>query len=510
MKKLTLLATAFLAFLIALPLMAAAFVVSSAPAVAQAVQCTSVALPATGQWRPPFQQAYTVSARGFGSQFHPIYQEWRAHTGQDMSSLPGPGPVVAVSQGTVVSAGVAGGYGNLVVVDHGSGVSTYYAHLASIASNITAGASVWTGQQLGVEGTTGTSTGNHLHFEVRQNGTPIDPVPFMLERGAPLNGKAVAPSSPPGTGPSDPGGQQGGIGFELPPPGTPRLNSLNNPPLPIPADIKALYVAAAEKYHLPWTLLAGIGMEETAHGRNNTTSSAGAQGLMQFMPATWATYGVDGDGDGRADIHNNADSAMSAANYLTASGVTAGPVGVRRAIFAYNHADWYVNDVLYYAAAYGGGLVPGDPSDCGPGGVGNPNLPPLDNAKITSLLTWAQSHLGDPYIFGANGPNAWDCSSFTQAAYAHIGIAIPRTATAQRNWLAAGNGFRVPAGQEQPGDLLFVDSYLGPNQIGHVMIIFDPAKHLTVEAGGTKVGNYDYQHWDQSSIREVWRVGATS
>ncbi|MCA0323820.1 MAG: NlpC/P60 family protein, partial [Actinobacteria bacterium] len=97
-----------------------------------------------------------------------------------------------------------------------------------------------------------------------------------------------------------------------------------------------------------------------------------------------------------------------------------------------------------------------------------------------------------------------------QAAYAHIGIAIPRTATAQRNWLAAGNGFRVPAGQEQPGDLLFVDSYLGPNQIGHVMIIFDPAKHLTVEAGGTKVGNYDYQHWDQSSIREVWRVGATS
>ena len=374
MKKLTLLATAFLAFLIALPLMAAAFVVSSAPAVAQAVQCTSASLPATGEWRPPFQQAYTVSARGFGSQFHPIYQEWRAHTGQDMSSLPGPGPVVAASQGTVVSAGVAGGYGNLVVVDHGSSVSTYYAHLASIAPNVTAGATVWTGQQLGVEGTTGTSTGNHLHFEVRQNGTPIDPVPFMLERGAPLNGKAVAPSSPPGTGPSDPGGQQGGIGFALPSPGTPRLNSLNNPPLPIPADIKTLYVAAAEKYHLPWTLLAGIGMEETAHGRNNTTSSAGAQGLMQFMPATWATYGVDGDGDGRADIHNNADSAMSAANYLTASGVTAGPVGVRRAIFAYNHADWYVNDVLYYAAAYGGGLVPGDPSDCGPGGVGNPNL----------------------------------------------------------------------------------------------------------------------------------------
>ena len=114
-----------------------------------------------------------------------------------------------------------------------------------------------------------------------------------------------------------------------------------------------------------------------------------------------------------------------------------------------------------------------------------------------------------PYVFGANGLDAWDCSSFTQAAYAQIGISIPRTASAQRNWLAAGNGFRVPAGQERPGDLLFVDSYLGPNQIGHVMIVFDPATHLTVEAGGAKVGNYDYSNWADHHIYEFWRVGAT-
>ena len=108
-------------------------------------------------------------------------------------------------------------------------------------------------------------------------------------------------------------------------------------------------------------------MEETGHGRNNRTSSAGAQGLMQFMPATWRSMGVDGDGDGRADIHNDADSVHSAANYLTKSGVTTGAAGVRRALFAYNHVDWYVNDVLYYAARYGGGTVPGDPNDCGAG-----------------------------------------------------------------------------------------------------------------------------------------------
>ena len=70
MKKLTAAATAFLAMLIALPLMTAAFVVSSAPAVAQAVQCTTAGLPPTGAWRPPFQQAYAVSPRGFGLEFH--------------------------------------------------------------------------------------------------------------------------------------------------------------------------------------------------------------------------------------------------------------------------------------------------------------------------------------------------------------------------------------------------------------------------------------------------------
>ena len=510
MKKLTVLVTAFLALLIALPLTMAAFVVSSTPAAAQTVQCTTVGLPPTGQWRPPFQQAYTVSARGFGIKFHPIHQQWRMHTGQDMSSLPDAGPVVAVARGTVATAGSSDGYGNLVVIDHGEGVSTYYAHLASISPEVTPGASVWMGQQVGVEGTTGTSTGNHLHFELRKDGTPIDPVPFMLEHGAPLNGQPVAASIPPGTGPTDPAGLQGGIGFELPSPGTPRLNSLGNPPLSIPATIKDVYTAAADRYHLPWTLLAGIGMEETAHGRNNTTSSAGAQGLMQFMPTTWAAYGVDGDGDGRADIRNNADSVMSAANYLTASGVTAGVEGVRRALFAYNRADWYVNAVLYYAAAYGGGLVAGDPSDCGPGGEGNPNLPPIDGPKIQAMLQWAQSQVGDPYVFGANGPDAWDCSSFTQAAYAQIGIAIPRTASAQRNWLSAGNGFRVPPGQEQPGDLIFIDSYLGPNQIGHVMLVSDPAKHLTIEAGGSHVDNYDYNRWANNHIREFWRVGATT
>ena len=76
--------------------------------------------------------------------------------------------------------------------------------------------------------------------------------------------------------------------------------------------------------------------------------------------------------------------------------------------------------------------------------------------------------------------------------FAQIGITLPRTAAAQQNWVAQGNGYQVPLGQERPGDLVFTDSYLAPNRVGHVMIVFDPAEHLTIESGGSRVGHYDY------------------
>ncbi|MFC3689265.1 peptidoglycan DD-metalloendopeptidase family protein [Aquipuribacter hungaricus] len=490
-----------------------------------------------GEWRVPFEQAYTVSNRGFGRQFHPIHREWRPHTGQDLVSRPGPGPVVAASAGLISRAGDGGAYGNVVDIDHGGGISTRYAHLASIDPAVSAGAQVSTGQRLGVEGSTGTSTGNHLHFEVLRHGTAVDPVAFMAQRGAPLDGTAVPPraSAPDDVPPAgtvltgsllagtatqpDASGEagEGGVGFELPPAGQPRKASVINAPVPVPADVEALYRAAAERYAIPWTVLAGIGMAETAHGRLTATSSAGARGLMQFMPATWTTMGVDGDGDGRADITNDADSVHSAAHYLTVSGLTEGPDGVRAALFAYNRADWYVNDVLAYAHAYGGGNVLGDLTDCGPGTTstaagGNPLLPPIDDARVVTMLTWAHAQDGEPYVFGANGPDSWDCSSFTQTALAQIGISAPRTAAAQRDWLAAGNGYRVQLGQERPGDLVFWDSYLGPDRIGHVMLVADPATFSTIEARDRRdgTGTFSYADGPERNRFEIWRVGNLS
>jgi hypothetical protein len=120
----------------------------------------------------------------------------------------------------------------------------------------------------------------------------------------------------------------------------------------LPASLRSLYMrGAATCPGLPWNVLAGIGQVETDHGQNKNVSSAGAMGPMQFMPATWAVYGVDGDGDGVANILDQADAIFSAAHYLCADG-GGNSATLYQAIFAYNHSDFYVNTVLGVAAQY--------------------------------------------------------------------------------------------------------------------------------------------------------------
>jgi hypothetical protein len=103
---------------------------------------------------------------------------------------------------------------------------------------------------------------------------------------------------------------------------------------------------------LSWTVLAAIGQIESSHGRNVGPSSAGAMGPMQFMPATWRSYGVDGDGDGKADIMNPFDAVPTAARYLCANGAGRGGSSLSNAIWHYNHSQSYVNGVLSLAHAY--------------------------------------------------------------------------------------------------------------------------------------------------------------
>ena len=121
----------------------------------------------------------------------------------------------------------------------------------------------------------------------------------------------------------------------------------------IPAGYLRLYRAAATTCQgLPWAVLAAIGAVETGHGTNVAVSSAGAMGPMQFMPDTWRAYGIDADHDGKADIMDPVDAVYSAARYLCASGAGRGGQSLYEAIFAYNHADWYVREVVALALRY--------------------------------------------------------------------------------------------------------------------------------------------------------------
>jgi hypothetical protein len=123
----------------------------------------------------------------------------------------------------------------------------------------------------------------------------------------------------------------------------------------IPPFLLPIYQAAGVQYGIRWEILAAINEIETDYGRNLNVSSAGAVGWMQFMPATWEMYGTDANHDGTRDPYNPVDAIFATARYLKAAG---GETDINRAIFAYNHADWYVDSVLLRSR-----LISGLPAD---------------------------------------------------------------------------------------------------------------------------------------------------
>lgn len=145
---------------------------------AAALEAELAARPATGQ-QPSDGLGRPVAGpvtSPYGYRVHPIFGTKKLHTGWDLSAGSGQ-PIVASASGTVVSAGPRGGYGNAVVIDHGGGLATLYAHQSSVA--VSSGQSVERGQVIGYIGCTGYCTGPHLHFEVRVGGRPVDPSGYV-------------------------------------------------------------------------------------------------------------------------------------------------------------------------------------------------------------------------------------------------------------------------------------------------------------------------------------------
>jgi hypothetical protein len=129
----------------------------------------------------------------------------------------------------------------------------------------------------------------------------------------------------------------------------------SHPPTGMPSSYLALFQESAAQYcpGLSWTVLAAIGQIESGDGANTGPSSAGALGPMQFLPSTWQIWGIDGFGEtGPPDIMNPYDAVPSAARLLCGSGAAQGGQALRQAIFAYNHATWYVDEVLTLASEY--------------------------------------------------------------------------------------------------------------------------------------------------------------
>src|SRR5579859_11100 len=267
----------------------------------------------------------------------------------------------------------------------------------------------------------------------------------------------------------------------------------------IPADYLKLFQQAGHIYGVPWTLLAGIGEVESNFGRSNMPgvhsgqNGFGAAGPMQIgiggaagntwggapvHPAGEQAGGVSTDfnHDGTASVYDPADAIAGAAKYLLAHGVLTDPSG---AIFAYNHLTSYVQAVLHWAGVYAGGAFTATaPQQCltGVAAVGSQ----VPNQAVATAIGFARQQIGKPYLFGGTGPDAFDCSGLVMMAYRAAGIFIPRTSEQQWTW-----GPRVPAGQEQPGDLvLFAGSDGTLTSPGHVGLVIGQGEMIEAYATG--------------------------
>jgi cell wall-associated NlpC family hydrolase len=234
----------------------------------------------------------------------------------------------------------------------------------------------------------------------------------------------------------------------------------------IPPDYLALYRAAAAVCPgLDWSILAAIGKIEGDHGRSPLTgvhtgdNGYGAGGPMQFKSATFdgvlARHQLPPGGASPPSRYTPHDAIYAAAFMLCDDGVSRGDL--RAALFAYNHADWYVNHVLAQAKQY--------TDAAGSVGTGDCNAVQAANAVAIAAINYACGQRGLPYVWGGNGPAegdaGFDCSGLTTAAYAAGDVTLPRTAQTQFN-----AGPRVPGRQPLlPGDLVF---YGTPQRIHHV------------------------------------------
>jgi len=173
---------------------------------------------------------------------------------------------------------------------------------------------------------------------------------------------------------------------------------------------------------------------------------------------------TDENGDGIASVYQPADAIAGAAKYLVEHGVLS---NVPAAIFAYNHLTSYVQNVLGWASQYAKGGYTISPATGGNAPACVPGAKLASSSYASTSIAYARAQLGKPYVFGATGPDSFDCSGLTMMAYRAAGIDIPRTSQEQWAW-----GPKVNASEVEPGDLVFFVGADGTRTApGHVAIV---------------------------------------
>jgi len=496
---------------------------------------TSVVNPTGGLARLPVTGAFTVTSE-YGMRSNPgpygngVY---RLHSGIDLVMTGTSKTIVASSAGVVSSLPTEPtGGGNVVVVDHGGGVTTVYMHMAS--RSVTLGEKVWPGKPLGIEGSTGNSTGSHLHFTVKVNGQPVDPRQWLTTQGSPPPPTRRTATAPPAIATATPGSTP--TGNTDPILATPRNGSITAKPVVsnLPAQVGAY--KGEQVVNAGYVIKAGQAM-----GLDAKTITIGVMTAMGESSLVNIGYGDAAGPDSRGLFQQRANGAWgtladrmnpitAATNFFKALVAVPGYLEMEPTLAAHKtqrNANPYHYQPYWAAAVLMVSTLTADPSlleslpaagfleGCEGGGPGKP--PPPGDGSGAAIVSAAKHYQGTPYSWGGGtyqGPSlgiysspsldgtktvGFDCSGLVMfAVYNSTGIQLPHSAEDQGK---DAQGITVPRDwmKMQPGDVIaFSENGSGsPGSFGHVGIyigagqmIHAPRPGKTVEIVQLKGSSY--------------------
>lgn len=474
-----------------------------------------VRLPVVGSFTPTSEYGMRVNPGPFGGSVYKL------HNGIDLVELPGPSTVVAAKDGVVIATPTEPtGGGNVIVVDHGAGLTTTYMHLSSRL--VTVGERVWAGKPIGVEGTTGNSTGAHLHFTVKINGAPTDPRPWFAQNGITLpathatgTAPAAVPVTPPGTSTSSPSPSLAPIA------GTGTVGATKPVVTQLPAKVGAYQ--GEQVLNAAYVIKAG-----QALGLDAKSVTIGVMTAMGESSLRVLDYGDGAGPDSRGLFQQRANGAwgsysdrmdptISSTNFFKALMQVPNYLSLEPTIAAHKtqgNADPYYYTPFWAPAVEMVSVLTADPGllaklpPSGPiGGCENPQGPlPAGDGSGAAIVAAARHYLGTPYSWGGgniNGPSlgiytspsldgthtvGFDCSGLVLfAVYNSTGLQLDHSAETQGH---DARGTTIPRdwAQMKPGDIIAFSQASGaPGTFGHVGIYIGNHQMIHAPSPGSSV-----------------------